>query len=195
VKDSSQGLFAANVVRGALVKLRGESTQNLFAQNVLIDSGFVLAGAGEGDAAKAPHDNEFVGGAVGGRPYCFRFTGAYDNRVRDVLIRDCKASQERPQGTREASGNTLALRETTGDFDADGTADTTDRCTDKDGDGVGDPGFPAADCGTDNCPDAENPGQEDGDADGVGDACDVCPDTVDPAQRDADKDGTGDACG
>jgi hypothetical protein len=82
------------------------------------------------------------------------------------------------------------------DTDFDGVGDVCDPCTDIDGDGFGNPGFPnvcpvdlcpftfgpnldpdgdglASEC--DNCPTVPNPGQTDGDGDGVGDACDPCP--------------------
>ncbi len=57
------------------------------------------------------------------------------------------------------------------DADADATGDSCDACTDTDGDGYGDPGFPANTCAVDNCPDTANPGQADTDSNGIGDAC------------------------
>jgi PKD repeat protein len=58
------------------------------------------------------------------------------------------------------------------DFDNDDIGDVCDDCTDTDGDGYGNPGFPVNTCPDDNCPDDYNPGQEDHDGDGIGDVCD-----------------------
>ncbi len=103
------------------------------------------------------------------------------------------------------------------DADGDGVGDACDTCTDTDGDGFGNPGFPANTCTTDNCPTVANPTQADADGDGIGDACDSCTDTdgdgygnpgfpantcvtdncpsiANADQGDADGDGIGDAC-
>jgi len=60
------------------------------------------------------------------------------------------------------------------DHDHDGVGDACDPCTDTDGDGFGNPGFPQNTCPVDNCPFIYNPDQRDSDGDGVGDACVVC---------------------
>jgi hypothetical protein len=93
------------------------------------------------------------------------------------------------------------------DADSDGGGDACDGCTDLDGDGYGNPGYPANICPLDNCPWIANPGQEDWDSDGAGDACDSdadgdgVPDTIDnclllynPNQANADGDPYGDLC-
>jgi len=103
------------------------------------------------------------------------------------------------------------------DADIDGIGDACDTCTDTDGDGYGNPGFPANTCATDNCPTVANADQADADGDGLGDACDTCTDIdgdgfgdpgfpantcatdncpaiANPSQADADNDGIGDAC-
>ncbi|MBI5376066.1 MAG: SBBP repeat-containing protein, partial [Candidatus Schekmanbacteria bacterium] len=103
------------------------------------------------------------------------------------------------------------------DTDHDGIGDTCDTCIDTDGDGFGNPGYPANTCPTDNCRDVYNPVQQDTDNDGIGDACDTCmdtdgdgygdpgfskntcqidncPDISNPDQADVNNDGIGDAC-
>lgn len=64
------------------------------------------------------------------------------------------------------------------DMDDDGIGDSCDTCTDIDGDGYGNPGFPANTCVVDNCPRHYNPDQADTDQDGVGDICQVAYDTI-----------------
>ncbi len=64
--------------------------------------------------------------------------------------------------------------------DLDDFIDDCDDCTDTDGVGFGNPGFPMNTCEPDNCPDTFNPDQSDADLDGIGDVC----------EPDCDGDGT-----
>ncbi|HKQ63009.1 MAG TPA: thrombospondin type 3 repeat-containing protein [Candidatus Polarisedimenticolaceae bacterium] len=80
------------------------------------------------------------------------------------------------------------------DADGDGVGDLCDACTDLDGDGAGDPGFPANTCALDNCATTYNPAQSDPDGDDLGSLCDNCPDAANLSQADSDADGAGDAC-
>lgn len=79
------------------------------------------------------------------------------------------------------------------DDDLDGTGDACDPCTDLDGDGFGNPGFPANLCAVDLCPFVPGP-NVDPDGDGRADECDNCPTVANANQADADSDGTGDVC-
>ncbi len=66
------------------------------------------------------------------------------------------------------------------DTDGDGIGDVCDPCTDLDGDGFGNPGFPPNLCPLDTCPFISDPTNADADGDGLGDACDpnpFCPTT------------------
>jgi len=74
------------------------------------------------------------------------------------------------------------------DADADGICDVGDLCTDTDGDGYGDPGFPADTCATDNCPHHYNAAQTDSDGDGRGNLCDNCWLVANSEQLDTDED-------
>lgn len=199
-RNVSGAYFADNVLRRSFFYLRGDSTKNVLVRNE-IDSGFYLFGGYTGrgftkDPAwvKVPHDNEIVGGSVTGKKYCFRFEGASNNRVRGTVTEGCELVKTKAYGDIEPTDNVLNVRESDGDFDEDGEANVVDECTDVDGDGFGDPGFPASTCARDNCPERSNPDQADRDGDGFGDACDVCPDTFDPPQIDRDRDGLGDSC-
>lgn len=199
-KHTSRAQYLDNTIRGSIVHVRGESAENLFARNVLEGSAYTFEGyTNEGYAhdpgwVRVPHDNEIVGGSISGSKFCFRFHGAHDNRARGVLAIGCKPFSAKAYAGREPTGNVLELTEVNEDFDADQVANVSDPCTDADGDGFGDPGFPANSCTRDSCPSEWNPDQADADGDGFGDACDACPLTSDPAQRDADADGVGDAC-
>lgn len=79
------------------------------------------------------------------------------------------------------------------DTDFDGVGDACDPCTDTDGDGLGNPGFPNT-CPLDLCQFAPDPSNADGDGDGVGDVCDNCPLAANSDQADGDFDGIGDVC-
>jgi hypothetical protein len=71
------------------------------------------------------------------------------------------------------------------DEDLDGKGDVCDACTDTDGDGMGNPGFPVNTCTADNCPSIANPDQADNDGDCIGNACDPEPEVYDPSAPDS----------
>lgn len=190
VKHSEDNHFIANSVSDRPIQIRGRSWGNVFAGNEIVGAAFAFEAHEDG----FPHDNLVLGGAVTERYFCFRFAGAFDNRVAGVLIGHCTPAVMEQRDGQDATGNVVDYVLVTADFDGDGLANAEDPCTDTDGDGFADAGFGAAECARDNCRAVFNPDQDDPDADGSGTACDVCPLVFDPAQLDRDADGVGDAC-
>lgn len=95
--------------------------------------------------------------------------------ARQCLLPDADCDGD---GTPNGADNCLAIANPNqSDADQDESGDACDPCTDTDGDGYGDPGFPASYCQLDNCPSTPNSLQEDADLDGLGNACDSCTDT------------------
>jgi len=88
--------------------------------------------------------------------------------------------------TTDCNGNNIPDNCDSPDTDGDGVWDVCDTCTDTDGDGFGDPGFPANTCPLDGCPAdpvKSVPGacgcgtpDTDTDGDGIADCIDNCPD-------------------
>jgi VCBS repeat protein/thrombospondin type 3 repeat protein/HYR domain-containing protein len=148
------------------------------------DSGLVTVFLGRGDASFVESGSYWTGGGT---------------VEIDVLDWDGDGRQDivgiSPTGSYPGPEGFLLLnRGPFPDADGDGTIDRDDICTDTDGDGRGDPGFPVNTCAPDNCPHVTNASQADTDADGLGDACDNCPASANPDQTDVDADGVGDAC-
>lgn len=137
----------------------------------------VLRGAGDGTFKPALHF------AAGPRPYAL----ALGDVDRDGRLDAAFLTYINRVGV-------LLNRGAHGDADGDGIPDSDDPCTDWDGDGFGDPGYPDNLCADDNCPAHADASQSDGDGDGVGDACDNCATVFNPGQEDADNDDQGDAC-
>jgi hypothetical protein len=108
---------------------------------------------------------------------------------------NCGDADDDNDGVADGSDNCpLVANANQANADGDATGDACDTCTDTDGDGRGNPGFPANTCQPDNCPNIANAAQQDTDGDGVGDVCDNCGTVSNPIQLDVDGDGRGNAC-
>lgn len=110
-----------------------------------------------------------------------------DGRVaaadQDVFFDNIWLADTDADGIPDGSDNCpLVYNPAQADADGDGIGDACDACTDTDGDGFGDPGFPASTCPRDNCPSTPNPAQLNSDGDSYGDACDNCPAVTNPSQ-------------
>ncbi|MFM7144033.1 MAG: di-heme oxidoredictase family protein [Alphaproteobacteria bacterium] len=194
VKHSTGNSFVRNAVHDKLVHVRGGSVSNVFDANSLDGVGFFFQAYQEPDGWLHPHDNLVRRGEVTAPAVCFRFAGAYDNRVEQTVVGDCRVVENLPLGGVESTGNVVDVVPSVPDADGDGIPNLFDECTDTDGDGFGNPQFSWNTCPPDVCPFVADPDQLDGDGDGIGEACDNCPAVASPDQTDTDGDGIGDAC-
>ena len=189
VKHSTGNRFAHNVVRDKLVHVRGGSSGNVFDANSLDGVGFFFQAYLEPEGWLHPHDNLVQRGEVTTAGTCFRFAGAYDNRVDGTVVGDCVVVENATLGGVASTNNVVNVISSVPDKDRDGIPNLYDDCTDTDGDGFGNPEFSSNVCPPDICPYVADPEQRDGDGDGFGDACDVCPDLPVADQTDTDDDG------
>ena len=194
VKHSTGNRFARNVVRDKLVHVRGGSSGNVFDANLLDGVGFFFQAYLEPEGWLHPHDNLVQRGEVTTAGTCFRFAGAYDNRVDGTVVGDCIVVENATLGGVASTNNVVNVILSVPDADHDGIPNLYDDCTDTDSDGFGNPEFSSNVCPPDICPYVADPEQLDSDGDGIGDACDVCPDLPGADQTDTDDDGLGDLC-
>lgn len=110
LENSSGGRYVSNTIRDSLVKIRGRSERNVFEDNQLVRSGYVLA-ATDGDPGGepgVPRYNRIVGGSVRESKVCFRFRGARDNVIADVEIDGCREREDRAVAGIEPSDNHIS---------------------------------------------------------------------------------------
>jgi len=173
---SAGSVFVRSGYDGTLIEqFDGQVTRTYLGCSV--DGAGDINGDGQPDIVAGAYAADFGGGYESGSAFVFGCDDP-DNDGITTMSDNCP----------------IAYNPSQENADGDATGDSCDTCTDTDGDGFGDPGFPANTCPVDNCPAVANPLQEDGDSDGVGDVCDNCPVDPNAGQEDADGDDVGNAC-
>jgi len=110
VKNSSGNTFRDNRVGGGIAQVRGDSHDNLFEGNDLVDHGYQFEGYAEtGGLWQFPHHNTVEGGSIVGADVCFTFLGAHDNLARHVVAQGCTPILESPLGGETPSNNVVQI--------------------------------------------------------------------------------------
>ena len=106
IKHGRDSHVANNTVLYGVVYVRGDSVNNVFANNALRGNGYFFEAYQEATGEWSfPHDNVVRGGQVENTKTCLRFGGAYANTVEDLMLDDeCQVSMW-PLGGQAAVGN------------------------------------------------------------------------------------------
>ena len=110
VKNASDNTFLRNVIAKRLILVRGNSSGNLFEDNVLQSGRFTFKGQ-QDDAGgwTFPHDNVVRRGSLAKGGTCFEFVGAYNNSASGVHVDNCRPIQEREAGGMVPFGNVVSV--------------------------------------------------------------------------------------
>lgn len=90
LKDSTGNVLQDNTFRDKIVHVRGDSYDNQFINNTLVNTGFHFQAYTSDTPFRYPHDNTVKGGKityVGGT--CLRFSSSWDNFVTDIVLNGC----------------------------------------------------------------------------------------------------------
>jgi parallel beta-helix repeat protein len=111
VKHSDDNSFADNQVFDTAIKLRGDSSGNLFTNTALQGEGFRFEAYQDATTLlwTFPHDNQVTGGSILDAWVCFTFQGAYDNHASGVTVDRCKATKKSTKGGQASTGDTVEL--------------------------------------------------------------------------------------
>jgi parallel beta-helix repeat protein len=91
VKDSTGNVFQDNTFQDKIVHIRGDSYNNQFINNTLLNTGFHFQVYTSDTPFRYPHDNVVKGGRItNASGICLRFSSSWDNVISDTILGGCK---------------------------------------------------------------------------------------------------------
>jgi len=90
VKHSSFNRFEANTFQDLPARIRGDSHDNQFRNNDVVNTGIDFQFYVERGKRSYPRRNLVDGGTISGGKRCVSFLGASENAIRDVTLSDCQ---------------------------------------------------------------------------------------------------------
>lgn len=89
VKHSAFNRFERNAFRDRTAAIRGDSHDNHFVNNDFLNAGLHFQAYKEGATVSRPTRNAVVGGSIVGASPCVRFSNAFGNLIKGVLLSKC----------------------------------------------------------------------------------------------------------
>ena len=90
LKDSTGNVLQNNTFRDNIVHVRGDSSDNQFINNTLVNTGIHFQVYTNDTPFRYPHDNIVRGGRITNTSgACFRFSSSWDNLIVDTVLNGC----------------------------------------------------------------------------------------------------------
>jgi parallel beta-helix repeat protein len=120
LKHSAFNRLERNTFRDRTAAIRGDSHDNQFVNNDFMNAGLHFQAFKEGAVFTRPTGNVVVGGSIVGAKPCVRFSGAFGNLIKGVLLGKC-AGDVTSAGVGAPVENTLiGVAQNRGGFSLDG---------------------------------------------------------------------------